>query len=281
MSPSRKPGRHQDARSVYRARVFIADQRGGNAAGVVPDATGLSAQAMTRIAAGVGASETAFLFPSTNADARIRWFTPTTEVSLCIHATIAAAGVLSRLHRPIRRRIAFESTHSTLRVSVDETKASVSVGPFTRSAVRWNDRLVHEALGIRPEGHVGRSQVIRISGERELVTEVRGLHTLLAVCPNRRRLAMLCRRVGADGITLFAYEPFGHHFVVYAREFAPLYGYLEDPACGLGAGAIAALLHPTSGERSAARVEFVTSGSIVQVRRNGRMIRIGGQYVLL
>ena len=63
----------------------------GNPAGVVTSASGLTEKQMLSIACEMNLSETIFFFPPTSpeTDLSIRWFTPTTEVDLCGHATIA------------------------------------------------------------------------------------------------------------------------------------------------------------------------------------------------
>lgn len=69
----------------------------GNPAGVVVNADGLTDQQMQRIAFEVRASETAFVLPPETPEAqlRIRWFTPSAEVPLCGHATIASFHALA------------------------------------------------------------------------------------------------------------------------------------------------------------------------------------------
>ncbi|MGY1786847.1 PhzF family phenazine biosynthesis protein [Geodermatophilus sp. SYSU D00698] len=75
---------------VLRYVAFSDDPSGGNPAGVVLDATGLTDDEMLAIAADVGFSETAFLLPRADGlDAR--YFSPLAEVSFCGHATIATA----------------------------------------------------------------------------------------------------------------------------------------------------------------------------------------------
>lgn len=75
---------------VLRYVAFSGDPSGGNPAGVVLDATGLTDDEMLAIAADVGFSETAFLLPRPDGlDAR--YFSPLAEVSFCGHATIATA----------------------------------------------------------------------------------------------------------------------------------------------------------------------------------------------
>ncbi len=80
---------------ILRYAAFTTDPRGGNPAGVVPDATGLSEAAMQDIAADLGYSETAFLFPTGPGTADVRYFAPLAEVPFCGHATIASAVALA------------------------------------------------------------------------------------------------------------------------------------------------------------------------------------------
>lgn len=79
---------------IYHVDAFTKDGKGGNPAGVCLDGSGLSDLQMQSIAAKVGFSETAFVLPSQSADFRLRFFTPTTEVNLCGHATVATFHLL-------------------------------------------------------------------------------------------------------------------------------------------------------------------------------------------
>jgi len=84
-----------ETRRVLLVDAFTDEPLSGNVAGVVPDAEGLSDEEMGRVAAEVGASETAFVLEGEgDADERVRYFTPTTEVDLCGHATIASYAAL-------------------------------------------------------------------------------------------------------------------------------------------------------------------------------------------
>jgi len=83
---------------VLRYSAFSQHPAGGNPAGVVLDATGADSEAMQRVAADVGYSETAFLFPVGDDDYVVRYFSPQAEVSFCGHATIAAAVAHAERH---------------------------------------------------------------------------------------------------------------------------------------------------------------------------------------
>ena len=86
---------------VLRYAAFTtSDGRGGNPAGVVLDAGGLDDAAMQRIAADLGYSETAFLFPRDHEPNvyDVRFFAPEQEVPFCGHATIASGVALVERH---------------------------------------------------------------------------------------------------------------------------------------------------------------------------------------
>lgn len=74
---------------VSTLHAFSDKALGGNPAGVVLQATHLSESQMQEVARQVGFSETAFVMPSDQADFKVRFFTPSDEVDLCGHATIA------------------------------------------------------------------------------------------------------------------------------------------------------------------------------------------------
>ena len=93
-----------DDSEILRYAAFSRDPAAGNPAGVVPDAGGLDAPQMQRIAAEVGFSETAFLVPDA-ADPRrltVRYFSALAEVPFCGHATIASAVALAERNGPGR-----------------------------------------------------------------------------------------------------------------------------------------------------------------------------------
>src|SRR5438128_492501 len=86
-------------RAVLRYAAFTDTTQGGNPAGIVLDAGGLTAEQMLAMAAQVGYSETAFLTARRAASAEreydVRYFSPEVEVSFCGHATIAAGVALA------------------------------------------------------------------------------------------------------------------------------------------------------------------------------------------
>src|SRR5579862_4101527 len=87
---------------VLRYTAFTRDPQGGNPAGVLLDATGVTPSQMQQIAADVGYSETAFLVPTGERTFAVRYFAPRAEVPFCGHATIAAAVAYAEPPVPVR-----------------------------------------------------------------------------------------------------------------------------------------------------------------------------------
>lgn len=110
---------------IFEYNAFTDRPFAGNPAAVVIDAAGLDAPVMQRIARQMNLAETAFLVPPTSRDAdiRLRWFTPTIEVDLCGHATIAAfAAAAERGLFPVgegeERKLNVETRSGVLRIRI-------------------------------------------------------------------------------------------------------------------------------------------------------------------
>jgi PhzF family phenazine biosynthesis protein len=196
---------------------------GGNPAGVVLLDQAASPQWMTELAAELGYSETAFVIPAElpDADYWLRWFTPTVEVDMCGHATLAAAHCLfaDGAASPIR----FATRSGVLTVATRADGALQMDFPACPPvAVQTPDGLA-DALGAQPLW-VGRG------GTDDLLVELVDARTVRDLMPD---LAAVARLGGRGVIVTAAAERAGvddHDFV--SRLFAPLVGVPEDPVTG-------------------------------------------------
>ncbi|MDQ6974524.1 MAG: PhzF family phenazine biosynthesis protein, partial [Mariprofundaceae bacterium] len=102
--------------STYCIDAFADKPFTGNAAAVCPLTQWLPDDVMQALAKENNLSETAFFIP-TQQGFYIRWFTPTSEVDLCGHATLAAAYVLFDCLHVAKKTIRFESKSGVLKVS--------------------------------------------------------------------------------------------------------------------------------------------------------------------
>ena len=93
---------------LYQIDAFTARPFAGNPAAVCPLETWLDDRTLLAIAAENNLSETAFYVPE-GEDFHLRWFTPTTEVKLCGHATLATGHVILNRLDPTRECVRFNT----------------------------------------------------------------------------------------------------------------------------------------------------------------------------
>src|SRR3954451_4944817 len=101
---------------IFQLDAFTTRRFAGNPAAVMPMDRFPEDAVLQAIAAENNLAETAFLVADAG-DYRFRWFTPTTEVPLCGHATLASAAVVMDRLEPGRRRVVFETASGPLTVT--------------------------------------------------------------------------------------------------------------------------------------------------------------------
>lgn len=225
--------------------AFTDEPLTGNAAGVVPDADGLSEAQMQAIAGELGASETAFVLPSEDADRRIRYFTPTTEVDLCGHATIASHSLLRADGDIDDGAHSLETDVGVLDIECEgETVWMTQNSPEIRTVDVDTER-VAEALAIDPAAisEVGLPLAWSSTGLPFLVVPVSFLSVLSACDPDMAAVESLCEAVDAVGVYAFTFDTLTAAATAHGRMFAPLAGVPEDPVTGTASGAVGAYLH--------------------------------------
>ena len=224
---------------VYQIDSFTRERFHGNPAGVVANADGLTEAQMQLIARELNNSETAFLFSPTGTDydVEVRFFTPTTEVPLCGHATIAAHYVRA-IEGDLTGRFIQKTKAGLLPVeiikedndfSIIMTQAEPFVSePFAPDVVRS----ISEALGIMPEELRENCPVaIASAGHSKIMVGIKDLQVLHSLQPNDAALTEISRQVGCNGYYVFTLHP-EEPVLVHGRMFAPAIGIKEDPVTG-------------------------------------------------
>src|SRR5271156_2045150 len=100
---------------IFQVDAFTTRRFAGNPAAVMPLSSFLPDATLQEIAAENNLAETAFLVPDSG-DYRLRWFTPTTEVPLCGHATLASSAVVMERLEPERTKVIFHTASGPLTV---------------------------------------------------------------------------------------------------------------------------------------------------------------------
>jgi PhzF family phenazine biosynthesis protein len=201
---------------IFQVDAFTARRFAGNPAAVVLLDVFLDDAVLQAIAAENNLAETAFLVPD-NGDYRLRWFTPTVEVPLCGHATLASAAVVIERLEPGRQRVVFFSASGPLTVSQKDGGYVMNFPALRSARVPAPDGLA-DALGVVP--------VEVFADEFNYLVLVKSVLTVHELAPKMDGLARLDR----GGVIVTAQGSEGYDFV--SRYFAPAKGIPEDPVTG-------------------------------------------------
>jgi PhzF family phenazine biosynthesis protein len=248
MSDPRAPRRY----TVYQVDAFTTERFTGNPAGVVLDAGGLSDAEMQGIARELGNPETAFLGPPDGADhdVTVRYFSPTTEVPLCGHATIAAHYVRARVADAPSGTVVQRSRAGRNRIHVErrangEHRIVMELGrPAFELPLRGSDRqAVLDALGVsEADARTDCPVQVVSTGHSKVLVGLRSGARLLGLAPDMSALHALSVRTGCNGYLVFALGADVPDVLTTARVFAPAIGIPEDPVTGNGNGPLGAYL---------------------------------------
>jgi len=199
---------------LYQVDAFTSRAFRGNPAAVVLLDDWLPDHMLAAIAAENNLAETAFVVARGDV-MPLRWFTPTMEVDLCGHATLAAAHVLFRHSIPSAKRVTFSTRSGNLVVERDGELLSMDFPSRPGKPMQVTDALV-SALGVRPrEALIARDLLAVLASE----AEVRSFQ------PDFQRIATL------DPFGVIVSAPGDAVDYVY-RFLAPRQGIPEDPATG-------------------------------------------------
>lgn len=206
---------------IYQVDAFTDRPFAGNPAGVMPLKTWLPDQVLQSIAAEMNLAETAFFVPKGDGY-HLRWFTPTVEVKLCGHATLASAFVLNRLIDPSIKAMRFDSLSGPLHVRVDGDRFELDfplLGFETNGDATMPDRIA-KAIGQKP------IDVVVSPVYDSYLARLADVAAVRAAVPSFPALEALGRDliITADGK--------GEDVDFVSRFFAPRHGIPEDPVTG-------------------------------------------------
>ena len=200
---------------IYQVDAFTRGPFSGNPAAVCPLDAWLDDGTMQNIAAENNLAETAFIVEREDGY-DLRWFTPTVEVDLCGHATLASGFVVLNHLRPELSSVSFETVSGKLTVTRDGERLSMDFPARMPTPVAVSEALT-DALGKAPsEVHLSRDVLAVYDDEA----------SIRALSPDQSKLLALDEGFGvivtAEGDTA--------DFV--SRFFVPKGGIYEDPVTG-------------------------------------------------
>ena len=210
-----------DARSkkvrFFHVDAFAERRFSGNPAAVMPMEEFLEDDLLQDLAAENSLPMTAFLVPGHD-NYRIRWFTPTTEVPLCGHATLASAAVVMERLEPGREVVEFESRSGRLTARKRRHRYVLDLPARPTQPIDVFPDLV-KALGVDiPEARSGDFDFMAVLDNP---SQVRDLDPDLGAIANLDRSGVIVTAPGEGS------------FDFVSRYFAPADGLPEDPVTGV------------------------------------------------
>jgi len=235
---------------IYQVDSFTREKLRGNPAGVVTNADGLSESQMQRIARELNNSETAFVLApeGPDHDVHVRFFTPTMEVPLCGHATVAAHYVLAKERHLDNARVVQKTKAGLIPVDIARDGDDYTI-TMTQGAYSMTDPFapalvarIAAALGIsvsdiRPDCPV----CIASTGYGKVMIGIRSNELLHSLKPDAAALISISKEIGCNGYYIFTLNP-GEDALVHGRMFSPAGGIPEDPVTGNANGPLGGYL---------------------------------------
>lgn len=245
---------------IFQLDAFTSRLFAGNPAAVMPLERFPPDAVLQALAAENNLSETAFLVPE-GAGYRLRWFTPTTEVPLCGHATLASAAVvMERLDRQ-RSAVVFQSASGPLTVTRRDGRYVMDFPARPSEAIPVPSALA-EALGAPlVEVHVNACSYLAL---------VESLQVLRALAPDVAAMARLDR----SGVIVTAPGAGGYDFI--SRYFAPAKGIPEDPVTGSAHCTLAPYWAARSGKTALRAFQASARGGEILCQLRGDRVELAG-----
>ena len=229
--------------------VFTTRRFGGNQLAVLPDAGGLDTAAMQRLAAEFNYSETTFVLPPSDPAnlARVRIFTPRSEMPFAGHPTVGTALALAWLGRtPPGGEFVFEENAGPVPIRLATDEEGRLAAEFTAPAASSHSPAIEPAAVAHALG-LAVDQIVVGAGLPCAASC--GAPFLLVELASREALARAALgnsaalpAVAAEGVFLFTRDGADAEADLRARMYAPAHGIPEDPATGSAAAALAGFL---------------------------------------
>lgn len=256
------------SRTIVQVDAFTDRPFSGNPAAICVLSEPADDAWMQSVALEMNLSETAFLYPESADVYRLRWFTPTVEVDLCGHATLATAHALwSEGHLPLDKVARFQTRSGEL------------------TAVRDGDWIEMDlpAVPLYPEKTVDLDAVSQAVNAK-VVYAAHGLFDVLAEVDTEeavRNLAPDIAKIAAIPVrgvivTAKATTP---GFDCVSRFFAPNLGVPEDPVCGSAHCCLGPYWASKLGKTDLMAYQASPRGGVLKIGVRGNRIKLAGKAV--
>ena len=248
----------------YIVDAFTDKPFSGNPAAVCLSEKWLSDEAMMKLAAENNLSETAFIVKEKNGY-HLRWFTPSKEVELCGHATLASAFVILNFCETDTREVRFNTLSGELIVRKNGGLYEMNFPTYDLREIPVTDAM-EKAFGVRPVKAVLGLDLVCVFKSEEIIR---------SMDPDRSLLLGIEGRI--QNVTAL-----GKETDCVSRSFCPKLGIDEDPVCGSAHCQIADYWSKELNKKEIYAYQASERGGYLRCRteKNGR-ITISGEAALV
>ena len=219
---------------------FTSKAFAGNPAGVVMD-DDLSDSEMFLITKEMNLPEIAFISSSKTCDYKLRWITPTTEVDLCGHATIAVLHYLKENNLlKSNQEIKFETRSGILRCGFSKDLYYMEIPVLEIELFSHNKENIFSALRIKKS--ITNTKIPLLLYNKILYININFLIDLNNVSPDFNELKKICTNSPFNSLMLFTLQTNEEKNHAYSRFFAPAEGIDEDIVTGSANGPLLLIL---------------------------------------
>ena len=225
--------------------AFVDENVGGNPAGVVLNAQQYSQDHKQRIAAAIGLSESAFVSPSSTADFKLEFFTPTRQIAHCGHATIATFSYLRQTGALPNDQTSKETIDGRREILMEGDSAYMEqVAPRYTELSQEDQLRAIDSLGLKPSDLLDDEQPCVVNtGNSFLVIALRNSDVVKSVSPNMKLISAMSEEYDLIGYYVFSPQAIKEGRDAGTRMFGPRYGIDEESATGMAAGPLACYLY--------------------------------------
>jgi len=247
---------------IYQIDAFTSRVFSGNPAAVCPLPEWLPEPTMQAIAAENNLAETAF-FVKNGENYELRWFTPTVEVDLCGHATLASAFLILTRMEPKKSAVRFHSKSGTLTVAREGSLLALDFPSRPALACQPPAELM-QGLGAAPlEILKARDYLVRLKTEEE----VKQLKPDIGELANIKEAGIIVTAPGLEA-----------DFV--SRFFAPAFGIPEDPVTGSAHCTLIPYWAKRLNKTKLVARQVSTRGGELYCEDKGERVKIAGEAAL-
>lgn len=237
--------------NLYQIDSFTKEKFTGNPAGVITNADGLTDYEMQKIARELNNSETAFMFSSNSDkyDVHVRFFTPTNEVPICGHATIAAHYARAVENGLSTSRVYHKTGAGILPVDIIKENQDYKI-VMTQGKIEFGDIIdginkenLLKALNLKNSDLLENYEIQIVStGHSKVMVGIKSVETLNTLHPDYNALSNLSKTIKCNGYYVFTMDTQSSDILIHGRMFAPAIGINEDPVTGNANGPLGAYL---------------------------------------